>query len=135
MDLLFALVSQIKNTAAITTYTSNRIYPLYAPQRARTPYIIYRQVSNVPIHTMTNDPKIKSYRIQLSMRSTSFTTVCGLSTQVKTALRDKTGTLGTSNFTVQRIFFDNEYDFPDLDPETERVLCHRAQDYIVWTTG
>lgn len=135
MDVSQAIYSQLKATAGVTALSSYRIYPMASPQGALFPHVIYQQISNTPVHAMIADPKIRRYRFQLSCWATSFTGVVALSTQVKSALRDKTGVIGTSNFNVQRIFFDNEYDLTDVNPETEKIIFHRAQDYLVWTTG
>jgi len=134
LDLSEAIYSQIKATTAITALTSNRIYPIVAPQGARKPFITYQEISEVPVHTMIADPKIRMFRMQISSWSTSYSNVVSVSTQIKTILRDKTGTLGSSNFKVQRIFFDGKYDVPDINPETDKITYHRAQDFIVWTT-
>ena len=136
MDVSQAIYSQLKATAAITALTSNRIYPLIAPQSSLFPHLIYHQISNVPpSHTMTKDPKISRYRFQVSSWATSYNGMIALSTQVKTALRDKIGVIGSSIFNVQRIFFDGETDLPDINPITENIIFHRAQDFIVWSTG
>lgn len=135
MDVSEALHTEIKATTGITSLSSNRIYPMTAQQAAKMPFIVYQQISNVPVHAFKGDPKITMYRFQISTRSTSYTGTLAVSTQIKTALRDKTGTLGTSNFTVQRIFFDSEYDLPEIDPKTKNFVYHRCQDYLIWTTG
>ena len=136
MDISQAMFSQLKATAGIVALTSNRVYPLIAPQKSLFPHLIYHQISNVPpVHTMLADPKISRYRFQISSWATSYSGMIALSTQVKTSLRDKTGTIGSSNFNVQRIFFDGETDLPDINPITENIIFHRAQDFIVWSTG
>jgi len=135
MNLSQAIYSGLKTTTGITSLTSNRIYPLVAPQGVVKPYITYQQISNVPEHAMGTDPKIRSARIQVSAWATSYSGVLAVSTQIKTALRDKQGILGSSIFNVQRIFYDDENDFVDVDPESKKITYYRAQDFIVWTTG
>ena len=136
MNISQAVYSHLKSVGAITSLSSNRIYPLVAPQNSLYPHIIYHQISNPPpVHTMIADPKISRYRFQISSWATNYSGVIALSTQVKTAFRDKTGTIGSSNFNVQRIFFDNETDIPDINPATKNVIFHRALDFIIWSTG
>lgn len=135
MNVLQALYSQIKSTTAITSLSSNKIYPIVAPVNAVKPYIIYQQISNNPVHTMENDADLHSVRVQVSTWSTSFSQLVGISTQIKATLRDFSGTLGTSNFVVQRIFYDSEFDFPEYDSELDTITYHRSQDFIIWTSG
>jgi len=135
MNVAEALASELLAAGGITALSSQRIYPMTVSQTMKMPFILYQQISNVPVHAFIGDPKIRMYRFQLSIRSTSYSATVALSTQIKNTLRDKTGTLGTSNFTVQRIFFDGEYDLPESDPQTRDFIFHRAQDYLIWTTG
>jgi hypothetical protein len=135
MNVAQALHTELKASTNITALSSNRIRPLAAKQGDRMPYVVYQQVSHIPEHAMVADPKINRRRFQISVRSTSYSVVIALSTAIRAALRDKQGTLGTSNFKVQRIFFDAEYDYPEIDPETEKFIFHRAQDFIIWSTG
>lgn len=135
MDIFQALYSHITSSTSITSLSSNRAFPMVAPINASMPYLTIHQISNVPAHTMVNDPEIHRYRIQISSWTTSFSQVVELSTAVKSTLRDLSGTLGSSNFVVQRIFFDTEFDFPEINPETNKIIYQRAQDYLIWTTG
>ena len=135
MDLPSALQTELSASTVITALTSNRIFPMFAPQSKKKPYVTYREISNIPQRAMVNDAPITMSRYQISIRSTSYSDLVSLSTAVKSTLRDKTGTLGTSNFNVQRIFFDGQFEFPEVNPETEKIIYHRAQDYIIWTTG
>lgn len=135
MNIYQAVASQLKTSTTITAYTSGKVYPLVVPQGVRLPYITYRQVSNVVEHAMIRDPKISMRRFQISVWSTGFSQSVNISTAIKAVLRDKTGTLGSSNFNVQRIFFDDENDFPELSENTNVITYHRASDYLIWTTG
>lgn len=135
MNILQALFSHLNASTNITVYSSNRIYPLIAPQQSKMPYITFNQISNVPVHAMGNDAPLTEYRIQISSWSSSFSNLIALSTAIKGSIRDLSGTFGTSNFIVQRIFFDAEYDFPEFDIESKRIDFHRSQDYICWTTN
>lgn len=135
MNIEQALRSQLGLSTTITAYTSGRIYPLVVPQEAKKPNIIYAIISNVPIITNVEDAKIINARFQISIRSTSYSQLVALSTEVKEVLRDKKGSLGSSDFVVQRIFFDGETNFAEVNPQTKIAHYHRAQEYIIWTTG
>lgn len=134
MDVEQALFTHLRATTAVTSLTSDRIYPLVAEQGVSLPYITYQLISNPSHHAMIADPPIKSPRYQISSFSTSRNGMIAVSTQIKSTLRDKKGTLGTSNFVVQRIFLDSEHDLPEIDPQTERIIHRRVQDFIIWTT-
>lgn len=134
MNILQAINSKLRSSTAIVSLSSNRIYPMIAYDSIKKPYITFHQISNTPIHAMETDADINSYRIQVSSWTTSFSGLIALSTQIKTSLRDFSGTLGTSNFVVQRIFFDSESDFPEYNSEMHTITYHRSQDFIVWTT-
>lgn len=107
---------------------------MVAPSSVSKPYIIYQQISKTPVHAMEDDADLHAIRIQISTRTTSFSQLISISTQIKTAFRDLSGTLGASSFNVQRIFYDSEFDFADHNPELDTISYHRAQDFIIWTT-
>ncbi|MFB5622535.1 MAG: DUF3168 domain-containing protein [Nitrosarchaeum sp.] len=135
MDIFTALHSHITASSNVTSLSSNRVYPMVAPINAKKPYVTLHQISNVPTHAMVNDANIHMYRMQISSWTSAFTQIVSLSTAIKDKLRDVSGTIGSSNFVVQRIFFDTEYDFPEINPETNKIVYQRAQDYLIWTTG
>lgn len=135
MNILEAIYSEIITTTAITSLSSNRVYPLIAPSSIKTPYITYNQISDIPVHAMGQDAPLEYYRIQISTWTTSFSQLVSISTQIKNVFRDLTGTMGSSNFNVQRSFFDASYDFPQYDNNKKAIVYHRAQDFIIWTTN
>jgi len=133
MDAEESLRYKLINTSAITAYTSNRVYPLSAPQAARLPHVTYSLVADVPHHAMQADCTLREAQVQVSSWSTAYSQVKGLSKAVKTALRDFTGTI-SSGITVQRIFYDGAMDVMEIDPETKAKTYHIPQDFIVWYT-
>ena len=135
MNVFEALFSALSNSTSVTAFSSQRIFPIVAPESAKTPFVTIHQISNIPFHAMESDADISEYRIQISSWTTDFSGVVSLSTAIKGVLRDYSGILGSSNFRVQRIFLDSEYDFPEINLETNKINYHRAQDYLVWTTG
>lgn len=133
MELGEALYSQLSGTSDLTALVSMRIYPGVAAQCASLPYIIFSQVSNAAHHAMSNDPNIQSPRWQISTWAETYSGVRAIAKQVKAALQDYTGTMGGSGgVEVQRVFFENEIDYTDLDPETKAITHSVAQDYIIW---
>ena len=135
MNAIQALYTHLNASSGITSLSSNRIYPGFAPQNITMPYITYNHISTVPVHAMVNDAPLHEYRFQISVWTSAYNDTINLSTQVKSALRDLSGTLGTSSFIVQRVFFDSEFNIAEQDYELNTVVYHKAQDFIVWTTG
>ena len=133
MELGEALYSKLSGTTDLTALVSTRIYPRIAPQNTAFPYVIFFQVSNPGYHAMLNDPNINSPRWQISTWAETYSSARAIAKQVKAALRDYSGTMGgSSGVSVQRIFYENEVDYTDVDPETKAVTHHIAQDYIIW---
>jgi len=129
-----SLYSKLTGTSAVTAFTSNRVYPLASPQKAKLPHVTFNQVSDVPHHAMAADCLLRESRLQVSSWSTSYSQVKGLSKAVKSTLRDFSGVLATSGVTVQRIFYEGAMDIMEIDPETQAKTYHIPQDFIVWYT-
>jgi len=135
-----AMYGHLSGTTAVTALTSNRIYPLIAPQGASLPFVVYQQISNPGIHAMISDPAIRSPRFQVASFAETYSGVRAVAEQVKSALQDyRTAVDGlfgdnTSGVDVQRVFFENEIDLSDIDPDTMAATYHIVQDYIIWAT-
>ena len=116
--------------SGVSEYVGGRIFPNIAPLNASLPYLTYFKVSGVRIHAMGNDPGLARPRIQVSTWSTSYDQAESLSLEVKNTLQDFSGTTG--GITINRIFFENEYDSPEIDSYTNKIIYQIAQDYIAW---
>lgn len=133
MELGEALYSQLSGTSDLTDLVSTRIYPSVAAQCASLPYVIFFQISNMGHHAMNSDPNIQSPRWQVSTWSETYSNARAIAKEVKASLQDYTGTMGgAGGVDVQRIFFENEIDYTDVNPETKEITHHIAQDYIIW---
>ncbi len=131
MELHEAIYKQLSTATLTTQLGSTAIYPMVIPQGKALPAVTYQQISEVWSHTMGVDPGIRTSRYQLSYWSTSYKQVKLLADKGRNVLQDFSGDLGGS-VTVQRIFFDNEVDLSDIDPETKLPIFHIAQDFIIW---
>ena len=133
MELGEALYTKLSGTAGVSALVSTRIYPVVVPQNGSLPCITYQQISEPWAHAMGTDPGIRSPRYQISAWSTSYSQVKSVAKQVRTALQDFTGTMGgAGGIAVQRVFFEGETDMSDVDPESQAVTHHVAQDFIFW---
>lgn len=132
-----ALYKQLTTATLTTTLGSTAIYPIVIPQGLDLPAVTYQEISESPIHTMIEDPTLMYPRFQISSWSSSYTQVKLVADAVKAVLRDFGSTKlgGAAGVEVQRIFFENETDFLDVDAQTGTMTYHVAQEYIIWAVG
>jgi len=124
-----AIFGKLRNTAAVTAICSTRISPGFIDYNVKLPAIAYFQVSDPRVHAMGRDPNVGSPRFQVDIYSTSFSQMKTLANAVRNSLRDYTGsTWGT----IQRMFYEGQIEFVDIDPESKLVTHRAAQDYIIW---
>jgi hypothetical protein len=124
-----AIFGRLSNTRAVSTLCSTRISPGHIDYNVALPAISYFLVYDPREHAMGRDPNVGSPRYQVDIWSTSFGQMMSLANAVKNSLRDYGGTTWA---TIQRIFFEGQMRFADIDPESNRITHHTAQDYTVW---
>ncbi len=133
-----ALYKQLTTATLTTKLGSTAIYPIMIPQGVNLPAVTYQEISESPVHAMGADPSLMFPRFEISSWSSSYKQVKIIADSVKSVLRDFGSTkLGgaAAGVYVQRIFFENETDFLDIDRETGTMTFHVAQDYIIWSAG
>lgn len=125
------IFGRLKNRTGVSAilHHSTHIYPDVIPQGAPLPAITYSQISDGPHHAFGRDANIASPRFDVSIWSTSFTQVRALAKQVKYALRDYQGSTWGN---VQTIFYEDETELTEFDPDGKRINYHIAQEYIIW---
>ncbi len=124
------IYARLTGQSGVTNLISTRIYPGVAPLNATLPYIIYFKVSGPRVHAMKSDPGLAYPRIQVSTWSTSYSQSKAIALQIRTALQDFSGSTGGISF--KRIFFENEYDLPEVDLQANKTYHHITQDFIAW---
>ena len=124
------IFGRLSGQTALTNLVGTKIFPGMAPPRTAMPYITYFKVSDYRVHAMRGDPGLAGPRIQVDVWSTSFTQAKSISIQVRTALQDFSGSTGGVAF--QRIFFEDENSFTEMDLETDEPTYHISQDYFAW---
>ena len=133
-----ALYKQLTTATLTTQLGSTAIYPIVIPQGKDTPAVTYQEISESPVHAMGADPSLMHPRFEISSWSSSYKQAKIIADSVKSVLRDFGSTkLGgaVAGVEVQRIFFENETDFLDVDVQTGTMTYHVAQDYIIWSVG
>jgi hypothetical protein len=124
-----AIFGKLRNTAAVTAICSTRISPGIIEYGVPLPAIAYFQVSDPRDHAMGRDPNVGHPRFQIDIYSTSFAQMKALGNAVRNSLRDYTGSTWGR---IQRMFYEGQLEFVDVDPETKLVTHRAAQDYIIW---
>lgn len=124
------IFARLSGQAGVTNLVGKRIYTGTAPQGHNLPYITLFKVSEDRPHAMIIDPGIVRPRIQVSCWSTDYSNVKSISNAVRTALQDYS--LTTGGITFQRILFEDETNLTEIDPDTNKIIHHVAQDYFAW---
>jgi len=128
-----ALYKQL-TTATLTTHLgSTAIYPIVIEEKKGLPAVTYQEISETRVHAMGADPGLAYPRYQISCWSTAYPQVKAMADAVRSILQDFSTKLGgAAGMDIQRIFFENEVDLWDVNPMTNKIIYHVAQDYIIW---
>ena len=132
-----AIYKRLSTYTNLISLVGTRIAPMQAKTNWSLPYITYFVVSDVPVHTMLQDPDIRRPRVQVSCWGESYSSAEAVAVQVLNALKDYQGsiTVGTDTYTIQRIFFEGRTDLSDVEFSKDAILgttYHIALDFIVW---
>ena len=83
-------LSKIKtylSVAGVSAIVSTRVYPVITPKNPTPPYIVYREVSNVPQNVLAaEDAPIDRSRIQIDCYARQFSEVQTMKAAVRAAL-------------------------------------------------
>ena len=135
MTLGESLYKELSGYASLVSLVGSEIYPVMIPIEAQLPCVSYRQISEVSNHAYVSDTILRKARYQVSSWSSEYSDAKAVAVQVRNKLQDFSGIMGTTGVNVKRSFFDGEFDLDDIDPESNAILYHIAQDYIIWYTS
>jgi len=121
-----ALYTLLSGVSGVTNLVQKRIYPGIAPQDARAPFIVYRLVSNSPIHLMGGDATLYKPRFSIYIHAEEYDEVKTIRDAVQAAMRDTSGTYDT--VVIQHIYYEDENE--GYDSATDRF--YTILDYIIW---
>lgn len=126
MGVESTLYTRLSGFTGLTNLVGTRIYPNIAPQGAQKPYIVFRRVTTQRHSAFGQDTGDVRGRFQFDIFAdkTDYTGAKNVSEQVRLALQRWSTTTGT---TIQTIFFVDEVDLFEVDPE----LQHLALDFEV----
>lgn len=129
-SILEELHAFLLTQTGLTALVGQRIYPvntLRKKQNCELPAIGYEVVNDSPVHTMASDSaNPRKPLVSYHVWAETYAEGKAAAEQLRTALTDKTGTLTAR--TIQRAFWENEYDADD-DEE-----CHIVVDFVIWYT-
>lgn len=133
MTIQEALYSYLSGYSAITTYTSNRIYPMNLPQVPKYPAITYTIISEEEVDTFEQPSTMIGPIFQFDCLATSNSTARALATVLRTRFKNLSGMIGgTAGVTVAGVEKISSIDsqFTDADG---RIIAHVVSaDYQIW---
>ena len=133
MALSRSIYHLLSTTAPLVAYTSQRVYPLIAPQSAKKTHIVFQQISGGRVHAMGSDPGFSLPRWQFDVWSTDYRHMELSAEQLRKTLQDYSSTSmgGSSGVPVTRILFEGEMDLSEIDQVTKKIYYRKSQDYFI----
>lgn len=136
MTIEASLYSELTSDGTISGLVSTRVYPLYAPQDAALPYIVYQFISRVTHYSQSGSTGLKTPRVQIRSVAATYDGAQTLAAAVESVLSGFSGTMGgVGGTSVGAGFLDNEFDDYEarLLPFEADLSAHEiVQDYIIW---
>ena len=131
-----AIYNLLSTTEPLTNYTSQRVYPLIAPQSAKKTHIVFQQISGMRVHAMVVDPGISLPRWQFDVWSTDYRHMELAANQLRSTLQDYSSTSmgGENGIPTLRVMFEGETDFSEIDSVTKKLHYRKSQDYFIHHT-
>jgi len=122
-----SLYAYLITVTAITDLVNQRIYPVILPQNSPMPAITYQQLVEIQTHTMGSDSGPGRDIYDIHCWADKYDDVQSLADAASTALKDKTGTMGSH--TLQRILQEDRADIYDSITETYHIVLEYTINY------
>ena len=107
-------------SSQMSSALGTRIYPMVAPQKTATPYVVYTKISAGKEYSHAGGASLSRDRVQISVFSTGYLAAKTVVGNIVTAME------GAATF--QASFKVNEIDFY----EEQTKLFHIPIDFIIW---
>lgn len=108
MSMSSDLYTYLSTYASLVALIGMRVYPVDAvPKTSPLPYVTYECTDNPGIHLMGVDAVLYSPTYEVNIFSTTIDNLKAIEAVVVTALRDYSGTMGST--VVQRSFYENSF--------------------------
>jgi len=126
---IYTILAADGPTAALV---GTRIYPVYAPQAAVQPMVVFTEVSSTRDYSTGGSTGLEVTRFQVTCWATSPDGAIALAAAVLTALDGYSGTAGSQ--VIQFMELISRYDIPSLSPadESQREFG-KALDFYIHT--
>jgi len=130
MSVSSDLRSYLLADSLIASLIVDRIYPMKSPQNSVMPAITYFWVSGSRSHSMDSANGLSMPRVQFDCWAKTYLSAEILFEALRKRLDGFKGTAGTSpGTTVQGVFFENENDAYEPEPELFRRSCDFMVNY------
>jgi len=132
MTIEEALYAELSGHAGLTALVAAKIYPGQAAQSAVLPYVVFRRISNMPVHAMGTTPTLTVDRYQVTAFATTYRGARLIVAQIKDCLRCFFGLMGgASGVNVTACLDYGSADIYDGDPKvyeasTDFMISHDA---------
>jgi len=139
MPLSQSIYNLLSTTAPLVAYTSQRIFPLIAPQSAKKTHIVFSQISGFRVQAMVQDPGLVLPRWQFDVWSTDYRHMELAASQLRKTLQDYSSTSmgGANGLPTPRVMFEGETDFQEIDASpggAKKTYYRKSQDYFIHHT-
>lgn len=127
-----ALYYLLENDGTVYGLVSTRVYPNHIPQGIlTTPMIAYFQITGDRDHVLGSATGYVQAHFQLNLWDDDYEGARTLSTAVRNALDDYSGTVGS--VVIQRILIENERDVSEFPSDTQLLFRFgKVLDFTVW---
>lgn len=130
MELEEALQAYVVADESISAVIASRMYPVFAPESAASPYLVYRVLSTQREYTMSGPTGTAQPTIKITCWADTYPAAKALARLVRSRLDGYRGTMG--GISVRRIFLNDESDAFEPSPELlQRQMFGRELDFEI----
>jgi hypothetical protein len=133
MSLESAVYSILGTNTAVAAIVSARIYPLFAPEQAAMPFLVYQQVSRQPTYTHDGRNQYNVSRVQITCVASTPAGARSLSDAVVAAMPFAGGTYDST--VIQGAELLDERDDVPGDMDGDAPMFGKQLDYEVTYEG
>ena len=112
--------------SGIAAAVESRVYPIRLPQAPGMPAVTYFKVSGLRHYGTAGPEGLSRPRIQIDCWARTYAAALSVAELVRQRLEGYSGAMGSA--TIQGVFFENEQEFFEAEPELYRV----SRDYMVF---
>jgi hypothetical protein len=128
-----SLYSYLTGRTAITTHTSNRIYPSHLPQSPTYPCMTYLIVSEEEIETLYQPSTMIGPTFQFDCWATAASTARAIASALRLSMKNLSGGIGgTAGITVAGVEKISSVDSEQVDADGRIIAYVVSADYQIW---